>query len=56
MNGPISFVIAHLEQADVLPHPEFKQIGARSQAVIRSGESAPFAPVILVAGAWGFQL
>ena len=39
-----------------LPHTEFKKLTATTKAVIRTGEYTPFANVILVAGAWGFDL
>ncbi len=39
-----------------LPHTEFKELTATTKAVIRTAEFTPFANVILVAGAWGFDL
>lgn len=39
-----------------IPHVEFKQKTSESKAVIRTGEFTPYSNVILVAGAWGFDL
>ena len=39
-----------------LPHVEFKKLTGSTKAIIRSAEYTPFANVILVAGAWGFNL
>ena len=39
-----------------LPHVEFKELTGSTKAIIRSAEYTPFANVILVAGAWGFNL
>jgi D-ribose pyranase len=44
------------EMLETIPHVEFKQKTAESKAVIRTGEFTPYANVILVAGAWGFEL
>jgi D-ribose pyranase len=41
---------------ELVPHVLFKEHTARSKAVIRSGEFTPYANIILVAGAWGFNL
>jgi D-ribose pyranase len=41
---------------ELVPHVEFKRETAVSQAIIRTGEFTPYANVILVAGAWGFEL
>jgi D-ribose pyranase len=41
---------------ETLPHLKFKELTASSKAIIRTGEYTPFANVILVAGAWGFDL
>ncbi len=41
---------------ETLPHTEFKKLTASTKAVVRTGEFTPFANVILVAGAWGFDL
>lgn len=38
-----------------IPHTEFKERTASSRAVIRTGEFTPYANIILVAGAWGFD-
>ncbi len=39
-----------------IPHHEFKQLSGATKAVIRTGELTPYANIILVAGAWGFNL
>ena len=39
-----------------VPHVLFKEQTADSKAIIRTGEFTPYANVILVAGAWGFDL
>jgi D-ribose pyranase len=39
-----------------LQHTEFKKLTGSTKAVIRTAEFTPFANVILVAGAWGFNL
>lgn len=39
-----------------ISHVEFKQKTAESKAVIRTGEFTPYSNVILVAGAWGFEV
>jgi len=39
-----------------IPHPDFKERTRTVRAVIRTGEFTPYANVILVAGAWGFDL
>jgi D-ribose pyranase len=41
---------------ETLPHTEFKNLSASTKAIIRTGEFTPFANVILVAGAWGFNI
>ncbi len=41
---------------ELVPHAEFKRQTASARAVIRTGEFTPYANVILVAGAWGFDL
>jgi D-ribose pyranase len=37
-------------QAEFVPHTEFKTLTASSRAVVRTGEFAPYANVILVSG------
>jgi D-ribose pyranase len=37
-------------------HPDFKNLSGSSKAIIRTAEFTPFANVILVAGAWGFNV
>ena len=41
---------------EALSHIEFKNLSGSSKAIIRTGEFTPFANVILVAGAWGFNI
>ena len=41
---------------ELVPHVSFKEQTADSRAIIRSGEFTPYANIILVAGAWGFDL
>ncbi|MCB9423376.1 MAG: D-ribose pyranase [Ardenticatenaceae bacterium] len=41
---------------EAIPHVEFKRETAVTKAIIRTGEFTPYANVILVAGAWGFDL
>lgn len=41
---------------EALPHIEFKKLSGSTKAIIRTGEFTPFANVILVAGAWGFNI
>lgn len=41
---------------EVVPHVSFKELTAASRAIIRTGEFTPYANIILVAGAWGFDL
>jgi D-ribose pyranase len=41
---------------EIVPHVEFKRQTAVSHAIIRTGEFTPYANIILVAGAWGFDL
>ena len=41
---------------DSLPHTEFKEMTRHAKAVVRTGEFTPFSNIILIAGAWGFEL
>jgi D-ribose pyranase len=41
---------------EAIPHLEFKKLSGSTKAIIRTGEFTPFANVILVAGAWGFNI
>lgn len=41
---------------ETMPHVEFKKLTASTKAVIRTAEFTPFSNIILVAGAWGFEL
>jgi len=43
-------------QIEPLSHQEFKKLTSSTKAIIRTAEFTPFANVILVAGAWGFNL
>jgi D-ribose pyranase len=40
---------------ELVPHHLFKERSASSKAIIRTGEFTPYANVILIAGAWGFD-
>ena len=41
-------------ELQVIPHVEFKQLTAKSKAIVRTGEFTPYANVILISGAWDF--
>lgn len=41
---------------ETVPHAEFKKMTAATRAVVRTGEHTPYANIILVAGAWGFDI
>jgi D-ribose pyranase len=41
---------------ELVPHLLFKEHTASSKAIIRTGEFTPYANVILIVGAWGFDL
>jgi D-ribose pyranase len=41
---------------ELVTHLIFKEMTAVTKAIIRTGEFTPYANVILVAGAWGFDL
>lgn len=41
---------------ETLPHQEFKQKTGMTKAIIRTAEFTPYSNIILVAGAWGFNL
>jgi D-ribose pyranase len=41
---------------EAVPHQTFKEMTTTAKAVVRTGEFTPFANVLLVAGAWGFDL
>ena len=43
-------------QLDSLPHLEFKEMTRHAEAIVRTGEFTPFSNIILIAGAWGFEL
>lgn len=41
---------------ETLKHQEFKKLTGSTKAIIRTAEFTPFSNIILVAGAWGFDL
>lgn len=41
---------------ETIPHTEFKKMVGSTKAVIRTAEFTPYSNIILVAGAWGFNL
>ncbi len=41
---------------ELVPHVSFKEQTADSKAIIRTGEFTPYANIILVSGAWGFDV
>ena len=41
---------------EAVPHVAFKRETAVAKAIVRTGEFTPYANVILVAGAWGFDV
>lgn len=41
---------------ETIPHLDFKKMSGSTKAIIRTAEYTPYANVILVAGAWGFDL
>jgi len=41
---------------ELVPHISFKEQTADSRAIIRTGEFTPYANIILVSGAWGFDV
>jgi len=43
-------------EIEAMPHLDFKKLSGSTKAIIRTGEFTPFSNVILVAGAWGFNL
>lgn len=43
-------------QVDSLSHTEFKKMTRHAKAVVRTGEFTPYSNIILIAGAWGFEL
>lgn len=43
-------------QVDSLAHTDFKEMTRHAQAVVRTGEFTPYSNIILIAGAWGFEL
>ena len=45
----------HETPIEFVPHAVFKQETVSAKAIIRTGEFTPYANVILVAGAWGFD-
>lgn len=43
-------------QVDSLSHTDFKEMTRHAKAVVRTGEFTPYSNIILIAGAWGFEL
>lgn len=41
---------------EAIPHHAFKKMTQTAKAVVRTGEFTAFANIILVSGAWGFNL
>jgi D-ribose pyranase len=41
---------------EIISHLDFKARTKSSRAIIRTGEFTPYANIILVSGAWGFEL
>jgi D-ribose pyranase len=41
---------------EAVPHKEFKEMTQSAKAIVRTGEFTPYANIILVAGAWGFNV
>jgi D-ribose pyranase len=41
---------------ELVPHTLFKEQSADSKAIIRTGEFTPYANIILVSGAWNFDV
>lgn len=41
---------------EMIPHVDFKKASANAHAVVRTGEFTPYSNIILVAGAWGFNV
>ena len=41
---------------ETLEHSDFKKLSGTTKAIIRTAEYTPYANIILVAGAWGFNL
>jgi D-ribose pyranase len=41
---------------ETVPHREFKKLTETTRAVVRTGEHTPYANIILVSGAWGFDV
>jgi D-ribose pyranase len=40
---------------EVIPHVEFKMRTRSASVIVRTGEFTPYANVILISGAWGFD-
>jgi len=53
--GEVSTILGDVP-IELVPHVLFKEQTAHSRAIVRTGEYTPYANVILVAGAWGFDL
>jgi len=48
--------LLHETPIESVPHIEFKELTQSAKAIVRTGEFKPYANIILVAGAWGFEL
>ena len=55
MHEEIKKIIADVP-IETVPHSEFKRMTESTRAVIRTGEHTPYANIILVSGAWGFDV
>ena len=53
--GEVSKILGDVP-IELVPHVLFKEQTAHSRAIVRTGEYTPYANIILVAGAWGFNL
>jgi D-ribose pyranase len=54
MHEEIKKIIAEVP-IETVPHSEFKRMTESTRAVVRTGEHTPYANIILVSGAWGFD-
>jgi D-ribose pyranase len=55
MHEEIKKIIAEVP-IETVPHSEFKRMTESTRAVVRTGEHTPYANIILVSGAWGFDV
>ena len=54
MHEEVKKIIANVP-IESIPHTEFKKMTAATRAIVRTGEYTPYANIILVSGAWGFD-